>query len=128
MSGSRYGLGVTDLQTIAGRKTARLTTVGRKSGQERTVEIWFVVDEGAVLVQAGPKGRKGWYANVGANPTVRLQIGDTALEGIAERLEVSEERDRVAALFRRKYWLARLAGWVGSPIGRGDPVRIRTGS
>lgn len=103
--------------------TLRLTTLGRKSGKERVAEVWFVVDDGAVILQAGAKGAKGWLGNLSANPDVRLEIGTITLRGRAQVLS-AEERERVAALFRRKYWLARIARFVGSQIGRGTPVRI----
>lgn len=111
------------IEDIRHHKTLRLFTVGRKSGRERMAEVWFVVDGGALLIQAGPQGQKGWYVNVCANPSVRVEIGDRTLAGKAEAL-ADGERDRVAALFRRKYWLARVARWFGSQIGRGRPVRI----
>lgn len=110
-------------EDLARRKTLRLFTVGRKSGRERMAEVWFVVDGDALLVQAGPQGQKGWYANVCANPGVRVEVGDRTLAGRAEALG-DDERERVADLFRRKYWLARVARWFGSQIGRGRPVRI----
>lgn len=112
------------LTDLAGAKTLRLTTTGRKSGRKRTAEVWFVVDEEGLLVQAGPQGRRGWYVNLTHDPRVEVTIGDRALRGTAEVLAVGEQ-ERVAALFRRKYWLARVARWFGSQIGRGLPVRIR---
>ena len=112
------------MEHLASRRTLHLTTVGRKSGLERTAEVWFVVEDGSVLVQAGPQGLKGWYANLRASPRVKLQLGETAFAGRAECIVAEGEQERVAALFRRKYWLAREAGWVGSRIGRGRPVRI----
>ena len=111
------------LDELHSLSTLKLTTIGRKSGQMRTVEVWFVVDDGAIVVQAGAQGQKGWLANVRSNPGVRLELAGRALEGRAEPMAESEH-ERVARLFRRKYWLARLARWVGSQIGRGKPVRI----
>ena len=114
-----------DLRAISAHKTLKLTTVGRKSGQMRTAEVWFVIEDGALLVQAGPQGQKGWYANVRANPRVSLQVGASALTGLAEAITTPADEERVAALFRRKYWLARVARWFGSALGRGRPVRIQ---
>ena len=113
------------LDEFAAEKTLQLTTVGRRSGVERTALIWFVVDGDCLLVQAGPKGQKGWYANVGSNPEVRLQVGDLIVAGIAERIQNPTEEERIGQLFRRKYWLARVASWLGLQIGRGRAVRIR---
>lgn len=110
---------------VASLKTLRLTTVGRKSGQERTAEVWFVVDDGAIWVQAGAKGVKGWYANVRADPRVRLAFGERKRSGLADCATDDVERQRVVGLFRRKYLLARLASWLGSGIGQGRPVRIQ---
>ncbi len=113
-----------DLHSLAGRKTIQLTTVGRKSGQKRSVDIWFVVEGDAILVQAGERGQRGWYVNVLHDPHVELALGSVRFAGTAEHLG-EDQADRVAALFRRKYPLARVARWFGSQIGRGKPVRIR---
>jgi len=116
---------VKTLEQLASCKTLRLTTVGRKSGLERTAEVWFVVESRSVLVQAGPQGSKGWYANLRSNPQVTLLVDGMSFSGKAECIEAGvDEEERVAALFRRKYWLARMARWLGSAIGRGRPVRI----
>src|SRR2546430_9471458 len=45
------------------RSTIDLTTVGRKSGKPHTRPVWFVVDDGRILVQAG-KGKRDWYENL----------------------------------------------------------------
>lgn len=112
------------LAEVAHLKTVRLTTVGRKSGQRRSTEVWFVAEDDAVLIQAGAQGQKGWYRNVAANPNVELAFGTWVVEGVAEVLSGVDE-EAVAAEFRRKYWLARVARLFGSQIGRGKPVRVR---
>lgn len=116
---------MSSLDEIAPVKTLRLTTVGRKSGLERHAQVWFVVDGDAIWVQAGARGVKGWYANARANPQVHLQVRARRWAGRAECVDAPEERQRVAALFRRKYLLARLAGWLGAGIGHGRPLRIQ---
>ncbi len=113
------------LHALRGTRTAQLKTVGRRSGKERSAEIWFVAEGDAVVVQAGPKAEKGWYANLLHRPEVTIHIAGRPFSGRAAPVTDAAEARRLLALFRRKYWLARLAPWVGLPLGRGKPVVIR---
>ena len=112
------------LAAVANVKTLKLTTTGRKSGQPRTAEIWFVVDGDHLFVQAGKAAQKGWLVNVKSNPQVVLDIAGTKLRGRATLIKDSAEREHVFALIRQKYWRARVSSWIGSAIGAGTPVRI----
>ncbi len=112
------------LAAIAKKRTLELTTIGRKTGKRRTAEIWFVVEGDHLFVQAGEKARKGWLVNLRSDPEVDLDIAGTKLHGRATIIADAAEAKRVLALFRQKYWLARVAGWVGAGIGAGVPVRI----
>ena len=112
------------LAAVANVKTLKLTTTGRKSGQPRTAEIWFVVDGDHLFVQAGKAAQKGWLVNVKSNPQVALDIAGTKLRGRATLIKDSAEREHVFALIRQKYWRARVSSWIGSAIGAGIPVRI----
>jgi deazaflavin-dependent oxidoreductase (nitroreductase family) len=55
-----------------------LTTVGRKSGQPRTVPLVFMRDGDDVVLVASKGGlpeNPQWYGNVKANPAVEIEIG-----------------------------------------------------
>ena len=112
------------LGSLAQVKTLKLTTTGRKSGQPRTAEIWFVVEGDHLFVQAGKAAQKGWLVNIKSNPQVALDINGTKLRGRATVITDPPQRDHVLDLVREKYWRARLSGWIGSAIGAGTPVRI----
>lgn len=114
----------TALTDVADRRTVNLVTIGRKSGQPRTVTIWFLVDGGRVYVQAGRDGKTDWFRNLKANPEVRLEFDDARFSGRAEIVSDDKESARITDLFRRKYWLARVSGWVGLGIGHGRVVAI----
>jgi len=114
------------LASIADVKTLKLTTTGRKSGQPRTAEIWFVVEGDHLFVQAGKAAQKGWLVNVKHAPQVQLDIAGTKLHGRATVIQDAAEREHVLALIRQKYWRARVSSWIGSAIGAGTPVRIDT--
>ena len=116
------------LAAVADFKTLKMTTVGRKSAQPRTAEIWFVVEGDHLFVQAGKAAQKGWLVNIKANPQVSLDINGTKLRGRATVIQEPSERAHVLELVRQKYWRARLSSWIGSAIGAGTPVRIDVSS
>ena len=115
---------VADLAAIQDESTVRLVTIGRKSGAPRSVTIWFVADAGRIYVQAGRDGSTDWFKNLQKTPSVTLEVGERRLKGQASVVTDPAEASRIVDLFRKKYWLARLASWVGSGIGGGRPVRI----
>lgn len=113
-----------DLRAVADQSTVELTTVGRRSGQPRTVTIWFVVDASRLYVQAGSGGSADWYRNLAANPALSLRIGSLALRGRARPIDDAGETARVHALFEQKYLRARVFGWFGGQTGHGKVVVI----
>jgi F420H(2)-dependent quinone reductase len=55
-----------------------VTTIGRKSGQRRTVPLVFMRDAAKVVLVASKGGlpdNPQWYGNVTANPAVEIEIG-----------------------------------------------------
>ena len=91
-----------------------LTTVGRRSGKPRTIEIWFVSYEGLLYVLAEHGLKAHWVRNIQANPDVTIHIAQRCFRARGRIL--GDVRDRqewqvIAALSRRKY------GW-----GEGLPV------
>jgi deazaflavin-dependent oxidoreductase (nitroreductase family) len=112
------------LRAVANESTVRLTTVGRTSAQPRPVTIWFVCDGERIYVQSGKDGKTDWYRNLLKTPGVTLQIGALTLHGQARPIDDAREIERVHALFAQKYLRARVMGWFGSQVGRGQVVRI----
>ena len=50
-----------------------ITTIGRKSGARRRIEIWFFNIDGRIFITGTP-GTRGWYANVIANPEITFHL------------------------------------------------------
>ncbi|MBP6994769.1 MAG: nitroreductase family deazaflavin-dependent oxidoreductase [Phycicoccus sp.] len=76
---------------IGGSRALLLTTVGRKSGQERTTPVnWFPGEDGTWLVVASAAGavaNPAWYLNLSAAPDqVRITVDGRTVEVRAERL------------------------------------------
>jgi deazaflavin-dependent oxidoreductase (nitroreductase family) len=61
-------------------RTIDITTVGRRTGLPRRVEVWLHRVEGRWYLTGMPRPPRSWYANVRANPrfTVHLKNGVTA--------------------------------------------------
>jgi len=71
-----------------------LTTTGRKSGKERTVQLGYTEDGNDVLVVAsnfGGENHPAWSFNLDANPRAKIQIGRETKEVVAKRLTDSEK-------------------------------------
>lgn len=85
----------------AGPPTLLLTTVGRKSGRERTVPLLYVRHEGDALAVAasnwGQEHHPAWSENLLANPEARVTVGHETFSCRA-RLAGADEK---AALWPR---------------------------
>jgi len=71
-----------------------LTTTGRKSGKERTVQLGYTEDGDDVLVVAsnfGGTNHPAWSYNLDANPRAKIQLGLEKREVLASRLTDSEK-------------------------------------
>jgi F420H(2)-dependent quinone reductase len=74
-----------------------LHTVGRKSGQERTIPIAYFEYEGQYLIVASNWGKDrqaDWYLNLKKDPRARLEINGKIISAVAREAQ-SEEYDRL---------------------------------
>ena len=71
-----------------------ITTIGRKSGERRRIEIWAHSLEGRVLITGSP-GKRSWYANMLADPSVTLHLkGDVRIDLPATARAVTDPAER----------------------------------
>jgi deazaflavin-dependent oxidoreductase (nitroreductase family) len=106
----------TGIQDVAGMQVLHLTTIGRRTGLPRKIEIWFVVCRDRFYLFAETGEAAAWIKNIRSNPEVTLHIGERQFGAMARVLDRDTDRelwDQVAALATRKY------GW-----GDGLPVEI----
>lgn len=78
---------------LYGKDVLILTTHGRKSGQERTVLLQFFHDGAHRIVLAANSGyatHPGWYHNLKATPTARIEVMARTLQVRAEELSAEE--------------------------------------
>jgi deazaflavin-dependent oxidoreductase (nitroreductase family) len=101
-----------------------LTTVGRRSGEPRRIEIWFAAGESepTIYLLAGGRERAGWVRNLRREPRVTVEIGTRRFTGTARVLAPADAEDGIARrLVYEKYRAAEaLEEWRDSAL----PVAI----
>lgn len=83
-----------DRSSTARDRTVDITTIGRRSGRPRRIEIWFHHVLGRWYLSSTP-AKPGWYANLKANPrfTFHLKHGARA-DLAATAVPVTDEAER----------------------------------
>ncbi len=110
------------LRRLDGGWNCRLTVRGRKTGQPRSVTIWYVLADGRLFL-TGSAETPQWCRNLRANPDVTAVVRGTELRGRARIADDPAEADAIRERFVRKYLLARLSRLVGG-YTRSIPVEI----
>jgi deazaflavin-dependent oxidoreductase (nitroreductase family) len=80
-----------------------LTTTGRRSGREHTVEIWFAVGAGVVYLLSGARGASDWCRNLEANPAATFRIARTEYPVTGRRITGRQEMALARRLVYEKY-------------------------
>ncbi|MDL9978575.1 nitroreductase/quinone reductase family protein [Microbacterium sp. ASV49] len=113
--------------TFKGFDVAALTTIGRKSGEPRTVAVAYARDGDTLLTGASAGGREqspAWYGNLKANPECTIRIGGVELKRIAREVDDEHYADALAKLIAVAPNYGDYADWRGRPfpIMALDPV------
>ena len=81
-----------------------LTTIGRRTNQPRTIEIWFVSYNGNYYLVAENRERAHWVQNILHNPIITLRIGDRTapeLSGVGRSIDPAHEPELANEVARR---------------------------
>ncbi len=101
-----------------------LTTIGRTSGQARTIEIWFGLDGNTLYLLSGGGDGAHWVRNLKADPRVRVKLGRKAFQGMGRLIDAKQEDAKARRLLAEKYegWQPgrRLSSWARNSL----PVAI----
>lgn len=90
---------------LVGNDMLLLTTKGRVTGTDHTVPLLYLRQGGLIVVVASYGGRPhhpGWYHNLVADPSVRVQVRGKRL-AMSARTATAEERTRWWPLIVRAY-------------------------
>ncbi|MCP4164683.1 MAG: nitroreductase family deazaflavin-dependent oxidoreductase [Chloroflexi bacterium] len=85
-------------QALKTERTIDITTIGRKTGQPRRVEIWFHNVDGRIFITGLP-GKRSWYANMLATPNFTFHLKESVQADLPARaLPIVDEADRCMIL------------------------------
>ena len=85
-------------QALATDGTIDITTVGRKSGLPRRIEIWFKQVGGRTYITGTP-GTRDWFANLLANPAFTFHLKQSVQADLPARARIiTDETERRAIL------------------------------
>jgi deazaflavin-dependent oxidoreductase (nitroreductase family) len=73
--------------------TCDLSTVGRRSGHRRRVEIWYVIVDEQIVVTGTP-GARHWLANLREHPEAVLHLRDPDRDVAVTAEEVTDKATR----------------------------------
>jgi deazaflavin-dependent oxidoreductase (nitroreductase family) len=80
-----------------------LTTTGRVSGEPREIEIWFALRGSTLYLIAGGGERANWVRNLGADPAVRVRVGEETFDARARVVDDAGEDAMARPLVHGKY-------------------------
>jgi deazaflavin-dependent oxidoreductase (nitroreductase family) len=97
-----------------------LTTLGRRTGLERTIEIWFALEEDVLYMLSGGGDRSDWVRNLKRDPRVSVRLGRSTRPGMARIVDHPDEEAHARRLLAGKYqgWREgkRLSGWARNSL------------
>jgi deazaflavin-dependent oxidoreductase (nitroreductase family) len=98
-----------------------ITTIGRKTGKPRRIEIWFHNVDGELYITGSPGKKRDWLANMIANPDFTFHMKQSLRADIpAKATAIFDEdarRDIFAKIIEKLGGGRDLEAWVeGSPL------------
>jgi len=84
--------------TLKHGETMDITTIGRKSGEPRRIELVYHNVDGHILISGQPSWPRSWIANLRANPRFTFHLKRSAqadLPAIARVITDVAERERL---------------------------------
>jgi len=85
------------IKALATDRVVDISTLGRKSGQWRRIEIWFHYIDGRVYLTGIPKLR-GWVANVLTHPELRFHFKESLQRDLVARVRFVRDPDERRAI------------------------------
>jgi deazaflavin-dependent oxidoreductase (nitroreductase family) len=99
------------IQDIADKKVLYLTTVGRRSGLPREIEIWFVIHCDRFYLFSETGEAAAWVKNIRCNPEVVVRIKEPRIRATARVLD--REIDRSCGRKSRRLLNVNMNGVTG---------------
>jgi deazaflavin-dependent oxidoreductase (nitroreductase family) len=105
-------------------RTIDMTTLGRRSGEPRRIEIWFYRYHGRVFLSGSP-GRRDWYANLVAHPEFTFHLKGSAQADLPARARpITDEAERREVIDGILEELGRGSGAVDEWVARSPLAEV----
>lgn len=102
-------------QALQNDLTIDITTIGRKSGEPRRVEIWFHNIDGRLYITGTP-GPRDWYANMVENPMFTFHLKQSVQADLPARAipitDATEKRQILSTIIARLEGERDIDAWV----------------
>ena len=92
-----------DLKDLSTANEIDLSVRGRKSGQDISRPVWFVLEDEKLYLLPVQGSDTNWYRNVLKNPTVKISARGQELSGKAKTITEDNEVKGIVEKFRTKY-------------------------
>jgi deazaflavin-dependent oxidoreductase (nitroreductase family) len=107
-------------QALERDRTIDITTIGRRSGKPRRIEIWFYRAGGSIYLSGRP-GRRSWYANLLSHPDFTFHLKGTVRADLPARArpvtDPGKRRAVLTTILADMQMSRELEAWVsGSPL------------
>ena len=105
--------------------TIDITTTGRRSGESRRIEIWFLNVDGSIYITGSP-GSRDWYANLLADPSLIFHLKESTTADLAATASAVSNRDERARVFAAPSasWYLRQGDSLESLLDDAPMVRV----
>jgi deazaflavin-dependent oxidoreductase (nitroreductase family) len=103
---ARYAKGRTVPEVLAGLRTVFVTTIGARSGKQRTSALVGVpVGDGIALIGTNFGGARtpNWYHNLRAHPKAEIRYHETMVNAVAREIAPGAEYDAIMRAASRVY-------------------------
>ncbi len=109
------------MDILAREQYCYLTTVGRRTGNPHTIEIWFAMPAGGreLYMLSGGGDKADWVKNIQHQPSVQVRIGKTELSGQGRVVTDAAEERSARRLVVSKYYgreEVRTTGWEATSL------------
>ena len=96
---------------LAHDRVVDITTIGRKTGRARRIEIWMYEIGSSLYISGWPDLPRGWYANLLSHPEFTLHLKQTTTVDLPARARP------ITAPGERRAILEQIARLTGGALG-----------
>lgn len=90
-------------ESLEGRREIEITTIGRRTGREISLPVWFVRRDETVLLLPVYGSDTNWYKNVLKDPTIKVAAGRAERSSTTVPITDPAAVGDVVDAFRDKY-------------------------